>query len=92
MTSGEYSNLGARGKNFKKLMSEKKKKSDLGLHIFLQKSGCSLKKKGLHSESFSEQTSAADSKLYVLFSRGDLRQLSHSPYPISTTGYDIAFL
>ena len=50
MTSGEYSNLGARGKNFQKLMlSEKKKRSDLGLHIFLPKSRCSLKKKkGLH--------------------------------------------
>ena len=46
MTSGGYSNLGARGKNFQKLMSsEKKKRSDLGLHIFLPKSKCSLKKK-----------------------------------------------
>ena len=45
-TSGGYSNLGARGKNFQKLMlSEKKKRSDLGLHIFLPKSKCSLKKK-----------------------------------------------
>ena len=44
--SGGYSNLGARGKNFQKLMlSEKKKRSDLGLHIFLAKSKCSLKKK-----------------------------------------------
>ena len=44
--SGGYSNLGTRGKNFKKLMlSEKKKRSDLGLHIFLPKSKCSLKKK-----------------------------------------------
>ena len=44
--SGGYSSLGARGKNFQKLMlSEKKKKSDLGLHIFLPKSRCSLKKK-----------------------------------------------
>ena len=71
--SGGYSNLGARGKNFQKLMlSEKKKRSDLGLHIFLPKSRCSLKKKkkGLHSESSSEQTSAANPKLYVLFSRG----------------------
>ena len=57
-----------------------------GFPIFLPKSGCSLKKKkGLHSESFSEQTSAADSKLYVLFSRGGLRRLTHSPHPISTT-------
>ena len=50
-SSGGYSNLGARGKNFQKLMlSEKKKRSDLGLHIFLPKSKCSLKKKkkGLH--------------------------------------------
>ena len=46
MNSGGYSNLGARGKNFQKLMlSEKKKRSDLGLHIFLPKSKCSLKKK-----------------------------------------------
>ena len=63
----------ARGKNFQKLMlSEKKKRSDLGLHIFLPKSRRSLKKKkkGLHSESSSEQTSAANPKLYVLFSRG----------------------
>ena len=72
-SSGGYSNLGARGKNFQKLMlSEKKKRSDLGLHIFLPKSKCSLKKKkkGLHSESSSEQTSAANPKLYMLFSRG----------------------
>ena len=49
--SGGYSNLGARGKNFQKFMlSEKKKRSDLGLDIFLPKSKCSLKKKkkGLH--------------------------------------------
>ena len=51
--SGGYSNLGARGKNFQKLMlSEKKRRSDLDLHIFLPKSKCSLKKKkkkkGLH--------------------------------------------
>ena len=46
MTSGGYSNLGARGKNFQKFMlSEKKKRSDLGLDIFLPKSKCSLKKK-----------------------------------------------
>ena len=44
--SGGYSNLEARGKKFQKLMlSEKKKRSDLGLHIFLPKSKCSLKKK-----------------------------------------------
>ena len=43
--SGGYSNLGTRGKNFQKLMlSEKKKRSDLGLHIFLQNSWCPLKK------------------------------------------------
>ena len=51
ITSGGYSNLRARGKNFQKLMlSEKKKRSDLGLHIFLPKSRCSpkKKKKGLH--------------------------------------------
>ena len=49
MTSDGYSNLGVRGKNFQKLMlSEKKKRSDLGSHIFLPKSRCSLKKKGLH--------------------------------------------
>ena len=98
ISSGGYSNLGARGKNFQKLMlSEKKKRSDLGLHIFFPKSKCSLKKKkglhfnfisnfpiflpksrcspkkkkkGLHSESSSEQTSAANPKLYMLFSRG----------------------
>ena len=46
MDSGGYSNLGARGKNFQKFMlSEKKKRSDLGLDIFLPKSKCSLKKK-----------------------------------------------
>ena len=46
LSSGGYSNLGARGKNFQKLMlSEKKKRSDLGLHIFLPKSRCSPKKK-----------------------------------------------
>ena len=96
------------------MLSEKKKRSDLGLHIFLRnswcplkkkglyfhllsvfpifvpKSGFSLKKKGLHSESFSEQTSAAHSKLYVLFSReapkkGGLRQLPYSLHSISTT-------
>ena len=45
-SSGGYSNLGTRGKNFQKLMlSEKKKRSDLGLHIFLPKLRCSLKKK-----------------------------------------------
>ena len=50
MASGGYFNLGARGKNFQKFMlSEKKKRSDLGLDIFLPKSKCSLKKKkGLH--------------------------------------------
>ena len=54
------------------MFSEKKKRSDLGLHIFLPKSKCSLKKKkkGLHSESSSEQTSAVNPKLYMLFSRG----------------------
>ena len=47
--SGGYSNLRAQGKNFQKLMlSEKKKRSDLGLHIFLRNSWCPLKKKGLH--------------------------------------------
>ena len=46
LASGGYSNLGARGKNFQKFMlSEKKKRSDLGLDIFLPKSKCSLKKK-----------------------------------------------
>ena len=98
-------------------VAEKKKRSDLGLHIFLRNSwcplkkkslhfdfvsdfpiflpkpGCSLKKKGLYSESFSEQTSAADLKLYVLFSRGapkkrgGLRRLPHLPHLISTTEY-----
>ena len=62
--SGGYSNLGARGKNFQKFMlSEKKKRSDLGLDIFLPKSKCSLKKKkkkkkrskGLHSKSSTER-------------------------------------
>ena len=121
MCSGGYSNLGARGKNFQKLMlSEKKKRSDLGLHIFLPKSVFSKKKKkglhfdfisdfpiflpksrrslkkkkkGLHSESSSEQTSAANPKLYMLFSRGapkkrgGLRRLPHSPHSIFTTAY-----
>ena len=75
MPSGGYSNLGARGKNFQKLMSsEKNKRSDLGLHIFLPRSRCSLKKKKvLHSESSSEQTSAANPKLYLLFSREALK-------------------
>ena len=51
--SGGYSNLGARGKNFQKLvLSEKKKRSDLGLHIFLPKSRCSLKKKKTSSLRF----------------------------------------
>ena len=56
MTSGGYSNLGARGKNFQKLMlSEKKNRSDLGLHIFLPKSRCSLKKKkGLYFDFISD--------------------------------------
>ena len=56
-TSGGYSNSGARGKNFQKLMlSEKKNRSDLGLHIFLPKSRCSLKKKkkGLHFDFISD--------------------------------------
>ena len=57
--SGGYSNLGARGKNFQKFMlSEKKKRSDLGLDIFLPKSKYSLKKKkkkGLHSKSSTER-------------------------------------
>ena len=119
------------------MLSEKKKRSNLGLHVFLRNSWCPLKKKkdlhfdfifyfpiflpksgsslkkkwsslpfalsfpyfspkirvfskkrkGLHSESFSEQTSAADSKLYVLFSRGSLRRPPHLPHPISTTEY-----
>ena len=120
------------------MLSEKKKRSNLGLHIFLPKSKCSLKKKslhfnfisnfpifipksrcslkkkkglhfdfisdfpiflpksrrslkkkkkGLHSESSSEQTSAANPKLYMLFSRGGLRRLPHSPHPISTTAH-----
>ena len=44
--SGGYSNLGARGKNFQKLMlSEKKKSFDLGLHIFFRNSWCPIKKK-----------------------------------------------
>ena len=57
MSSGGYSNLGSRGKNFQKLMlSEKKNRSDLGLHIFLPKSRCSLKKKkkGLHFDFISD--------------------------------------
>ena len=55
--SGGYSNLGARGKNFQKLMlSEKKNRSDLSLHIFLPKSKCSLKKKkkGFHFDFISD--------------------------------------
>ena len=51
--SGGYSNLGARGKNFQKLMlSEKKKRSDLGMHIFFPKSKCSPKKKKRSSLQF----------------------------------------
>ena len=38
----------------------------LKIRVFSKKK----KKKGLQSESFSEETSATDSKLYVLFSRG----------------------
>ena len=60
-----------------RVFSKKRKKK--GLHfdfisdfpISLPKSGCSLKKKDPQSESFSEETSATDSKLYVLFSMGD---------------------
>ena len=45
MCSGGYSNLGARGKNFQKLMLPKKKSFDFGLHIFLRNSWCPLKKR-----------------------------------------------
>ena len=45
LNRGGYSNLRARGKNFQKLMLSKKKSFDLGLHIFLRNSWCSLKKK-----------------------------------------------
>ena len=45
MDSGEYSNLGARGKDFQKLMLSKKKSFDFVLQFFLQKSWCSPKKK-----------------------------------------------
>ena len=46
MTSGGYSNSGAPGKDFQKLMfSKKEKRFDLVFHFFLAKSRCSLKKK-----------------------------------------------
>ena len=45
MCSGGYSNLGARGKNFQKLMLPKKKSFDFSLHIFLRNSWCPLKKR-----------------------------------------------
>ena len=46
MTSVGYSDSGARGKDFQKLMFFKRKKSfDLIFHFFLPKSRCSLKKK-----------------------------------------------
>ena len=68
MASGGYSNLGARGKNFQKFMlSEKKKKSDLGLDIFLPKSKCSLKKKKV----FSPNRPLSESKtVYAVFEGG----------------------
>ena len=48
MTSGGYSNSGARAKDFQKLMFSKKEKSfDLVFYFFLAKSWCSLKKKSL---------------------------------------------
>ena len=95
MTSGGYSNLGARGKNFQKFMlSEKKKRSDLGLDIFLPKSKCSLKKK--KKKVFTPNRPLSESKtVYAVFeggplkSRGGLRRLPHSPHPISTTAYDV---
>ena len=48
MASGGYSNSGAQGRDFQKLMFSKKKKSfDLVFHFFLPKLRCSLKKKSL---------------------------------------------
>ena len=53
----------------------KKKKKGLHFHllsvfpIFVPKSGCSLKKKGLHSESSSEQTSAANTDQVTLLTQ-----------------------
>ena len=97
--SGGYSNLGARGKNFQKLMlSEKKKRSDLGLHIFLPKSRCSLKKK--KKEKVFTQNRPLNKHLQRIQNcmccfrggapkkRGGLRRLPHLPHPISTTDQD----
>ena len=47
VSSGGYSNLGAREKNFQKSMYRKKESFDLVVHFFLPKSRCFLKKKGL---------------------------------------------
>ena len=85
--SGGYSNLGARGKNFQKLMlSEKKKRSDLGLHIFLPKSKCSPKKKkevftsisSLISLFFSQNQSVLQKKKKVFTSISSLISLFFS--------------
>ena len=96
--SGGYSNLGARGKNFQKLMlSEKKKRSDLGLHIFLPKSGCSRKKKKVFTQNRSLNKHLQRIQNCMCYFRGGplksrgpskkggLRRLPHSPHPISTT-------
>ena len=71
-SSGGYSNLGARGKNFQKFMlSEKKKRSDLGLDIFLPKSKCSLKKK---KKVFTPNRPLSESKtVYAVFEGGPLK-------------------
>ena len=70
VVSGGYSNLGARGKNFQKFMlSEKKKRSDLGLDIFLPKSKCSLKKK--KKKVFTPNRPLSESKtVYAVFEGG----------------------
>ena len=72
LSSGGYSNLGARGKNFQKFMlSEKKKRSDLGLDIFLPKSKCSLKKKKKKKKVFTPNRPLSESKtVFAVFEGG----------------------
>ena len=77
LISDGYSNLGARGKNFQKFMlSEKKKRSDLGLDIFLPKSKCSLKKKKV----FTPNRPLSESKtVYAVFEGGPLKSRGGPP-------------
>ena len=118
--SGGYCISGARGKNFQKIyVASEKNRSDLGLHIFPQKSKCSLKKKKKKKRSslqfrlsfpyfrpkiklFSKKWSSPRITLSTNICSGlktvsttfeggppkkggGLRQLPHSPHPISTT-------